>query len=97
MALKKKKIVGICGYDKEKIHTLFIDINFQKRGIGKELLNTVLEEAKKERIRELFTWSTFYAESFYQGFGFKRTREIYLPEGKKDIILVEMKKDLEKK
>ena len=95
VALEKDKIIGICGYDKKKIHTLFVDINFQKKGFGKRLLTKVLSDVKKEGIKSIVTWSTFYAENFYKAFGFKRIKEISIPEGKKDIILLEMIKMFE--
>jgi predicted GNAT family acetyltransferase len=49
------KVVGICGYDKQQIHTWFVDINFHKRGIGKKLLEKVLREAKTERLQSITT------------------------------------------
>lgn len=95
VATEKDKIIGICGYDKKKIHTLFVDINYHKKGIGKKLLTKVLFEAKKEGIKNVSTLSTFYAEKFYESFGFKRMKEIAISAETKDIILIEMKKMLE--
>ena len=83
-------MVGICGYDKQQIHTWFVDINFHKRGIGKKLLEKVLKEAKTERLQSIATWSTIYAENFYHSFGFNKVKEIFLPEDTKDIVLIEM-------
>ena len=90
----KEKIIGICGFDKEKIHTFFIHINYHKKGFGALLLKAILLRAKGEGIKTISTWSTIYAEKFYESFGFKRLKEITLPEGKEDIILIEMKKIL---
>ena len=84
------KVVGICGYDKQQIHTWFVDINFHKRGIGKKLLEKVLREAKTEGLQSIVTWSTIYAENFYHSFGFNKVKEIFLPEDTKDIVLIEM-------
>ncbi|OGL52356.1 MAG: hypothetical protein A3C43_11170 [Candidatus Schekmanbacteria bacterium RIFCSPHIGHO2_02_FULL_38_11] len=88
VAVENNKIIGVCGYDKEKVHTLFVDINYQKKGIGKKLLNRILDEAQKDGIKSIKTWSTIYAKQFYNSFGFKKVKEIEL--GKKDIILIEM-------
>ena len=87
-----EKIIGIGGYDNLKIHTLFIDINCHKKGYGTKLLGSILSKAKKEGIKTIATWSTIYAENFYKSFGFKRIKEIMIPEGKRDIVLIEMKK-----
>jgi ribosomal protein S18 acetylase RimI-like enzyme len=84
------KVVGICGHDAQKVHTLFIDINFQKRGVGKKLLGTVLKDAQAEGLQSLITWSTIYAENFYHSFGFNKVKEVFLPEDTKDVTLIEM-------
>lgn len=94
IALENNKIIGICGYDNKKVYTFFIDTNYHNKGIGKELLTKILKEAKSEGIKSIKTWSTFYAEKFYISFGFITNKEIYLPEGEKDIILIEMEKIL---
>ena len=92
VALDKNRIVGVCGYNTNKVHTLFVDIQYQKKGVGKELLSKVLNEARKEGLSSIKTWSTFYAEEFYRSFGFIRKKEIQLPQGKKDVVLIEMEK-----
>ena len=51
VATEKNKIIGICGYDTQKIYTLFVDVRYHKKGIGKKLLAKVLYEAKNEGIK----------------------------------------------
>ncbi len=87
-------IVGICGYGDGKVQTLFVDIDHHGRGIGKALLRTVLADAEQSGLTKIITWSTMYAEDLYASFGFKREREVCLPEGSRDIILIEMGKKL---
>lgn len=89
------KLIGICGYDETKLHTFFISLHHQKRGIGHKLLLKVLQEAKNKGITKLITWSTLYAYPFYSKYGFKNLKEIKLPEGKEEITLIEMEKRLE--
>lgn len=89
-----KKVIGIGGYDSQKIHTLFISPKYQKKGYGRLVLERILFEAKNKGIKSLFTWSTVFATNFYKSFGFKIVKEIDLPKGRKDITLIEMKKDL---
>jgi hypothetical protein len=43
-------------------------------------------------LKSIKTWSTFKAEGFYSFFGFVKKKEIYIPEGTKDIFLIEMEK-----
>lgn len=89
------KPIGICGYDEIKLCTFFIDIHHQKTGIGSKLLLKVLEEAKNKGITKLKLWSTLFARPFYSKHGFKGSKELKLPEGKEDIILIEMEKNLD--
>ncbi len=88
------KPVGICGLDQAKIRTFFIDLNYQKKGIGKKLFAKILGEARNKGIKKLITWSTFYACPFYSKLGFKEIKEIKFPAGKEDIVLIEMEKSL---
>jgi len=92
VAVENQKIIGICGYDKEKIYTWFVDINYHKLGVGNKLLQKVLSEAQAEGLKSILTWSTVYAEKIYRAYGFEKVRDIFLPEGKKDITLIEMQK-----
>lgn len=94
VAVDNNEVVGICGYDDKKVHTLFVDLKKHKKGIGKKLLSKILNEAKKDGLITIKTWSTFYAESFYNSFGFVTKKKLYLPEGTKDVILIKMEKDL---
>ena len=87
-------VVGICGYGDGKVQTLFVDIDHHGRGIGKALLTTVLADAEQNGLTKIITWSTMYAEDLYYSFGFEKEREVCLPEGSRDIILVEMCKKL---
>jgi ribosomal protein S18 acetylase RimI-like enzyme len=90
VATDNSKVIGICGNDAEKAHTLFVDINFQKRGIGNKLLIAVLKDAQTNGPKSIITWSTIYAENFYRSFGFNRVKEVFLPPDKRHITLIEM-------
>ena len=96
VAAKEEKVLGTCGFDQKKVHTLFVDIRFQHMGIGKALLHRVLTEAMNVGLSRLKTWATFYSERFYSNAGFRKVGEIHLPEGRNDVILIEMQCDLSK-
>src|SRR3989339_1137147 len=76
VAIEENSIVGIGGYDHQKVHTFFVEPNRQGKGIGKALMKKVLAEAKKKGIPSLICWSTFPAVPFYSRLGFKPTRKI---------------------
>jgi len=91
VAVKNSIVVGFGGYDNKKVHTLFVDPNEQRQGIGKKILERILSEAKKEGIISLDTWSTFHAEKFYKSFGFKKIKNFILQCEKSSIEFVLMR------
>ena len=91
VAVEDDRIIGICGYDRHKVQTLFVDVNFHKMGIGKALLNHVLKEATKAGQTSIDTWATKFSIPFYLKFGFKIVGEVQLPKGKNDIRLIQWK------
>jgi N-acetylglutamate synthase-like GNAT family acetyltransferase len=94
VAVIDTKVIGICGYDSEKIHTCFISPEYQKKGYGTLLLKKILDEVKMDGLKQITVWSTVFAVDFYQSFGFTIIKQIHLPEGSNDITLVEMQKDM---
>lgn len=95
VATRQGEVVGICGHDRERVHTLFVRRDCQREGIGGGLLAHVLDHARSEGIGEIRTWSTVFAKEFYCGFGFEAVRDLYLPDGERDIGLIEMVKKLQ--
>ncbi len=93
VAVIDDNIEGIGGFDTSKIRTFFVNPELQKKGIGKQLMLKVLSEAKKDGLKQLYCWSTLYAEGFYEKYGFKRMKEITLTShNKSKITFLEMNK-----
>lgn len=64
----EKEIMGFIGLDKEHIEGIFVLDQYQKRGIGKALLNHV--KAKKEHLSLNVYQKNLNAIFFYQREGF---------------------------
>ena len=64
----EKEIMGFIGFDKEYIEGIFVLDQYQKRGIGKALLNHV--KAKKEHLSLNVYQKNLNAIFFYQREGF---------------------------
>ncbi len=94
VATENEEILGIGGYDNEKVHTLFVDPKHHRKGIGKGILERALSEAKRDGIRTLDTWSTFHAEQFYAAFGFKKIKQFTLQCKYSSISFILMRKKL---
>lgn len=65
VAENRGKILGIGGYSTEKIHTFFVRPEIQGQGIGGRIMEKILDEASKDRIKTLKCWSTLSAVKFY--------------------------------
>lgn len=90
----KNKILGIGGYDEEKVQTFFVKSEEHEKGIGRALMKKVLTEAKKEGIQFLDCWSTFQAEKFYGFFGFERKKIITIGDNNNLISFILMTKSV---
>jgi len=73
------KVVGyILGYVKSNksgsIKTLAVDSNYRRRGIGKELVNFIIQRLKEKSVKEVFLHTRTKnrtASSFYKRLGFR--------------------------
>jgi len=94
VAAEKSTILGIGGYDWQKVHTLFVDPNWQRKGIGMKIMARILSEAKKDGIKHLDAWSTFQAEKFYSDAGFKKIKKFTLECRHSTIDFILMRKQV---
>ncbi|HTV48379.1 MAG TPA: N-acetyltransferase [Phycisphaerae bacterium] len=75
-------IVGTCALeivwaDLAEVKSLSVDENFQKKGIGRKLVEAVLDEARELRIQKVFALT--YEPEFFAKFGFKVVEKSALP------------------
>lgn len=94
VAVTNDKILGIGGYDKERVHTFFVDSNEMRKGIGGKIMKRVLSEAAKRGIQTLDCWSTLSAEMFYASCGFCRMKRFTVQGTYSTIEFVLMRKTL---
>ncbi|MGI9278308.1 MAG: GNAT family N-acetyltransferase [Endozoicomonas sp.] len=74
-AMEENRIIGVAALrDKNYMTTLFVDKSYQNKGVGKGLLNHVLEHSEGESVS---LRASINAISFYQHQGFEATG----PEG----------------
>lgn len=82
VATSKGKVVGSCALyvtwsGLAEVKALAVHPDFQGKGLGKKLLHTVINEAKKLGVETLFALTI--REGLFQKFGFKRTKKSKLP------------------
>ena len=88
-------ILGVCVfhkiYDEAEIRYLSIHPSYQKRGLGKKLINQIMKECKNENIKSIFLEVSIknkQALSFYKNSGFKTIdiRKNYYKDGSDALI-----------
>src|ERR1044071_8315485 len=82
VATHGNKVVGCCALyvtwnGLAEVKALAVHPDYQGRGLGKKLLKTVVQEAKKIGVETLFTLTI--REGLFKKYGFKRTKKSMLP------------------
>ena len=78
----QNQVVGICALeivwaDLAEVRSLAVDPSAQRKGIGNSLVNAVIEEARRLRIRRVFALT--YEEAFFKKLGFQVVDKSALP------------------
>ncbi len=76
------KVFGCCGLhvvweNLAEIKSLAVDESRQKQGIGKDLLEAALNEARRLKVKKVFALT--YEPDFFKKYGFKETAKSKLP------------------
>lgn len=79
VALINNKVVGTAGIDKSWyndnseywILSVFVDMEYQNKGIGKQLITKLEEYAKEIKAKKLIIPASIYASEFYHKLGYK--------------------------
>jgi amino-acid N-acetyltransferase len=79
----KTSVIGICAMhiiweNLAEIRSLYVDENYRKRGIGKELMKACLAEATTLDVFRIFTLT--YKKDFFAKLGFREVDRTTLPE-----------------
>jgi len=82
VAEENKKIVGCCALhiswiDYVEIKSLAVLSRFQRKGIGRELVNACINEARTLGAKRIFVLT--YKPNYFKRFGFKRVKTSSLP------------------
>lgn len=64
-----------------QIIQMAVDTNYQKKGIGKQILDEVITFAKKSNIKEITCHSRQYAVPFYEKLGFRKYGKNFIEVG----------------
>ncbi len=69
--------LGICWEDLAEIRSLAVAKQYQRKGLGSQLVETCLEEARSLGLKKVFTLS--YIAGFFSRLGFREVEKSVLP------------------
>jgi len=72
----KDKIYGTCSLLGNRISKMFVHPKYQKKGIGKKLLNHIEKLAKQRGMKRVRVRSSSNAYEFYEKLGYSKTRKV---------------------
>ncbi len=87
VALADNRIVGTASLDDQVVRTVFVRPQLHGQGIGRQLVNTVEQTAKRLGVEILSVPSSVTAERFYQKLGYSAVRETF--HGEERTIVME--------
>jgi amino-acid N-acetyltransferase len=105
-----KKVVGACAlhiigwHNLAEIKSLVLDKNYQRKGIGSELVSACIDEAKSLGVKYIFVLT--FIGKFFKKFGFKKISKdklphkiwsecihcVYFPKCKEEALILELDK-----
>jgi N-acetylglutamate synthase-like GNAT family acetyltransferase len=91
VALDKNKVLGTASLKHNEILAVFVNPKIHRRGVGKELMKRMENEARKSGFKQVFLWSSVTAFSFYRKLGYKKIKEKFEENFGKTLL---MKKSL---
>lgn len=69
-----EKILGTGALDKNEIRTMFVKPKMQVKGIGKKILNFLIDKAKGKGLKKVWLKSSPETETFYKKQGFRKIK-----------------------
>lgn len=94
LCVLENEVVGFYEYYDGYIDCFYIHFKYQNCGIGKLLLNHILNLAKNENIDKIKVDASITAKPFFEKFGFKEVRENLVKRGNQELINFSMEKNL---
>lgn len=77
VATERGMIVGTASLDGTTVRSVFVLPEFQKRGVGRALLDHIEDMARRRGIARLDVPASVSAEGFYQRIGYTALRDAY--------------------
>ena len=87
VALCEDVVVGTASIDDDVIYTVYTDIRYHRKGIGKKLMDLLEEIASNNGLRVVKLYASITAQKFYEKLGYIKIGEENSAEFGKGIIM----------
>lgn len=94
LALENEKIVGTGNLSGNEIRAVYIDPRYQKRGVGKTIVDELIKKAKENRLDKIVLDSTINAKKFYDSMGFNTIEKLTIKVKNSNLDYFKMELDL---
>jgi len=96
IAFENNIIVGTLSLEDKRLRRFFVHPNYQRQGIGRKLINTVIQHIKKNYIMEIYVGAIMRAVPIYEKLGFKKVRQFFNKEINQDEMEMKFSLNLKK-
>ena len=96
VAFENNIIVGTLSLEDKRLRRFFVHPNYQRQGIGRKLINTVIQHIKKNYIMEIYVGAIMRAVPIYEKLGFKKVRQFFNKEINQDEMEMKFSLNLKK-
>jgi len=76
---KNKQLIGTGRLEKNKIATLYIEPEYQRKGIGTLIVNRLIKRARRNGFKKVYVEALLQSVGFYEKNGFKKVRILQKP------------------
>jgi ribosomal protein S18 acetylase RimI-like enzyme len=94
LCILKDEVVGFCEYYDGYIDCFYVHYKYQNFGIGKLLLNHILNLAKNENIDKIKVDASITAKPFFEKFGFKQIKENLVKRDNVELVNFSMERKI---
>ena len=94
LCMLENEVVGFCEYYDGYIDCFYVHYKYQNFGIGKLLLNHILELAKNENINKIKVDVSITAKLFFEKFEFKEIRKNVVKRENIELINFSMEREI---
>ncbi len=86
LAIINNQLLGFAEFYKDYIDCFYVDYSFQKKGVGKALLTSIIFIAKENNIKKIKVDASITSKPFFEKIGFIEVKKNLVKKKKEELI-----------